>query len=69
MLVKVYTVGFAWSRNSGTLLKIFNIVTLLLLLTSISLKTMLSLPGFKQLHVENNFCSDLMRYAKNFKSH
>ena len=27
---------------------------------------MLSLSGFKQLHVENNFCSDLMRFAKNF---
>ena len=56
--------GLAWSRDSGTHLKIFNILTLLLLLTSISLKTMLPLPGFKQPHVKNNFCSNLMIYKK-----
>ena len=38
----------AWPRDSGTLIKI--------------LKTMLSLPGFKQLQAKNNLCSDLMRY-------
>ena len=45
--------GFAWSRDSGTL-KIYNFSTILLHLTNISLKTMLPLPGLKQLHAESN---------------
>ena len=52
--------AFAWSHDSGTLFEISDILKILLLLTIISLKTMLSLPGLKQLHAENNVCSDLI---------